>query len=210
MCPLVYTKSLANNKPSRSTHEFSAKKCKHHEVLKTTMKPSKTITKYSRFTQLAIPHEVLTCFCCCCLLLSEHPSRSTHECCLSIHYEVLKFALQSAVHPSRSTHVLLLLMFVVVEKTSITKYTRMLSVHPSRSNSTLPCSQLSIHHEVLTCCCCRCCCYCCRIIRHEVLTQIVLAKTANHIRQESRKRGEPKTQTANTEQTKPTDQSLCT
>ena len=72
-------------------------------------------------------------------------------------------------------------------KTSITKYTRMLSVHPSRSNSTLPCSQLSIHHEVLTCCCCRCCqSIVARIIHHEVLvTQIVLAKTANHIRQES-------------------------
>ena len=147
----------------------------------------------------------------------------------NIHHEVL--TIYPAVHPSRSTHVLLLLLFVVVVETSITKYSRMLTVHPSRSNSTLPCRLLSIHHEVLTCCCCRCCCNCCRIIHHEVLTNFLLevfrrwllvvsncpfAKTANHIRQESaqvflsRRRGEPKTQTASTEQLKPTDQSLCT
>ena len=63
------------------------------------------------------------------------PSRSSQP--TKIHHEV--FTIYPAGHPSRSTHVLLLL-FVVVEKT-ITNYTRMLPVHPSRG--TQPCLAVS-------------------------------------------------------------------
>ena len=152
VCPLVYTKNLANP-PMRETEgrmTMRSQKTKNRRgryvfALRTT-----TFTKYSRI----FGQEVQT-------------SRSAQPTMMpSIHHEVL--TIHPAGHPSRSTHVLLLLLLFVVVETSITKYTRMSSVHLSRS--TQPCLAVScpsitkysrvvvvvvvvvksIHHEVLT------------------------------------------------------------
>ena len=106
---------------------------------------TKTFTKYSRI----FGQEV-------------QPSRSSQPTMPSIHHEVL--TIYPAGHPSRSTHVLLLLYVCCCRNIHHEIHTNV--VCPSITKySTLPCSQMSIHHEVLTCCCCRC-----QNIHHEVLT----------------------------------------
>ena len=162
---------------------ISAKKCNQHEVL--NQRCLQSITKYSRFTQrpsITKYSRVVVVDVCCC---RKHPSRSTHECYLNIHHEITRpCPVVSCLSITKYSRVVVVVVVVIVAESSITKYSRIFFWRYSDVGYWW--------YQIVL------------LQRSRTTLDKSLPKCF------SQRREEPKTQTASTEQLKPTDQSLCT